>query len=831
MVRKKTIAYLTRQIDDNVGNQIWAGVVQRAKELDVNVFAFVGGVLGKHDSNIVYQLCDKKICDGIITWATSDTDYIDYYNRFKGIPMVTLSLDIAGFPSVSIDSYSGMKDALLHLIKEHNFTKIAFIRGPEHHVYAQQRYKAYLDVHREFNIKIDERKVTPPGTWEKESGIEAINYFIVQNKLRIPDDIQAIVGANDYLVIGAAEELKKRGYKVPGDVSVIGFNNTPHAESFTPPVTSVAMPYFEQGEHALEAICKVLNGEKIDQRLLLKSQLILHRSCGCKSESVTGISTNVATVKFEKCLIERFHIRGRIKLQEKEEKNFDDIKQDVIETIKSRVLFFLKSRNEVSQSFDEIVTVLSNKFVDSFLSSLDNENNELFLNSIEEILLFLAEYECNIEAWHGAISILRDAFNATNRIVEKYLFAQDLFEQARVVVSEVVRRVHILRNLEDNKKLQLIRNIGAKLITTFDINKLIDVLIDGLKRLDFPSFYVALFEKPFRYNFPSPIPEKANLVLAYVDGKILSKNSEEVFNTDELIPEKYKIKDRSTRFAVLPLYFDKKQMGYMLLELGPLEKYIYGAISEQLSSAFMGSFLMKEREKTEIFLEETIDALQKKAIVVSENSSKISQRVDDVSAAVEEIAANIRQISSRTEEVLNVVKESVNMVKNANDVISGLNEKTDKISSIILMINDIAEKTNILALNANIEAARAREYGKGFKIVANEVKKLSVLTVKSTEEIKSVISAIQDGSKSSHDIIVNAVNVINKVFDLTDAIKDAVSQQVTATNDVANKLMDTAYGSKEIFEAIKELSSTGSDVDGGATLIERIRRMKDLDNN
>jgi DNA-binding LacI/PurR family transcriptional regulator len=117
-------------------------------------------------------------------------------------------MDIAGYPSVSIDSYSGMKDALLHLIKEHNFTKIAFIRGPEHHVYAQQRYQAYLDVHREFNIKIDEHKVSAPGSWEKESGIDAINYFLIQNKLRIKDDIEAIAGANDYLVIGAVEELK-----------------------------------------------------------------------------------------------------------------------------------------------------------------------------------------------------------------------------------------------------------------------------------------------------------------------------------------------------------------------------------------------------------------------------------------------------------------------------------------------------------------------------------------------------------------------------------------------------------------------------------------------
>jgi hypothetical protein len=104
---------------------------------------------------------------------------------------------------------------------------------------------------------------------------------------------------------------------------------------------------------------------------------------------------------------------------------------------------------------------------------------------------------------HGAISILRDAFNGTNRIVERYLLAQDFFEQARVVVSEVVRRVHISRNLEDSKKLQLIRNIGAKLVTTFNMDKLLDILIDGLKTLDFPSFYIVLLKSLLSINFQS----------------------------------------------------------------------------------------------------------------------------------------------------------------------------------------------------------------------------------------------------------------------------------------------------------------------------------------
>ena len=86
---------------------------------------------------------------------------------------------------------------------------------------------------------------------------------------------------------------------------------------------------------------------------------------------------------------------------------------------------------------------------------------------------------------------------------------------------------------------------------------------------------------------------------------------------------------------------------------------------------------------------------------------------------------------------------------------------------------------------------------------------------------------IQSSSEETVSVITNIVNVINKVSDLTDAIKDAVTQQVTATNDVSNKLMETAYGSKEIFEAIKEVAYTeeaAKDEEEKSTLAEKLRK-------
>ncbi|MBN2545454.1 MAG: substrate-binding domain-containing protein [Spirochaetes bacterium] len=830
-IKRKTIAYLVRQVDDNVSNQIWSGIVTTAKELDINIIAFIGDVLGKNESNIAYELCNKKLFDGIITWATSETTNLSYFNKFNDIPLLSLSLEIPGHPVVSIDCYSGMKEALTHLINEHGYTKIAFIRGPENHIYAQERYNAYLDFHKEFNIKLDERMVTDTGSWDYSTGKEGIIKFLDERKLKLGSDIQAIACVNDYIAVGAIEELKKHGYKVPFDVAVIGFNNTTEAESFTPPITSVSMPYFEQGALAVKAIMDIIDGKTIEKKILLKSKLILQRSCGCKSAAIKHIESDKAALTFEKNILDKIRTKiEKYRIKDNKEVKFEDIKSYTADQITGRVIKYLGSKNEKDCVIDEMVKVLAVKFIDSFIESLEGDNNESFLNILEDILVFISEHECNVEAWHGAISILRENFLQTNKDIQKYLKAQDMFEQARVIISEVVNRFHIYNNLKANKKVQTIRQIGSKLITTFNLKKLSTVLSEGLQNLNFPGFYLVLYDKLFKYKFPDPIPDKVRLILAFSENNFIDFKEDYVeFLTSEIIPKAYFPKETSFRFALAPLHFDKNHMGYVILEAGPIEKSMYGAIVEQLSSALMGSLLMEERERTEEFLEETLDNLQKKAKVVSSHSQKISQRVDDVSAAVEEIAANIRQISTRTEEVMTIVRKAVEMASNANDVIKGLKEKSAKISEITNIINDIAEKTSILALNANIEAARARESGKGFKIVASEVKKLSVLTVKSTEEIKEIVGSIQSGSIESYEVIKNAVNVINKVSDLSDAIKEAVSQQVTATNDVANKLAETAFGSKEIFEAIREVAYTDENIenqDGDSTIAQQLKKLR-----
>ncbi|MBL8644652.1 MAG: methyl-accepting chemotaxis protein, partial [Rhodospirillaceae bacterium] len=111
---------------------------------------------------------------------------------------------------------------------------------------------------------------------------------------------------------------------------------------------------------------------------------------------------------------------------------------------------------------------------------------------------------------------------------------------------------------------------------------------------------------------------------------------------------------------------------------------------------------------------------------------------------------------------------------------------------------DIAEQTNLLALNATIEAARAGEAGKGFAVVASEVKNLATQTSKATDEIGGQIAGVQSATKASVDAIERIFETIEKVNGIATTIASAVEEQGAATKEIARNIEQAASGTKEV---------------------------------
>ena len=145
-----------------------------------------------------------------------------------------------------------------------------------------------------------------------------------------------------------------------------------------------------------------------------------------------------------------------------------------------------------------------------------------------------------------------------------------------------------------------------------------------------------------------------------------------------------------------------------------------------------------------------------------------------------------------------MVRSAVAEAETTNGQIAGLAEAAQKIGDVVKLIRDIAEQTNLLALNATIEAARAGEAGRGFAVVASEVKSLAVQTAKATEEIAAQILAVQDSTASAVEAIRSIGERMQEISGYTSAVAAAVEEQNAATGEISQNVSSAAQGAGTI---------------------------------
>lgn len=193
--------------------------------------------------------------------------------------------------------------------------------------------------------------------------------------------------------------------------------------------------------------------------------------------------------------------------------------------------------------------------------------------------------------------------------------------------------------------------------------------------------------------------------------------------------------------------------------------------------------------------------------------------VQSAAAAAEELDASIGEISTQVSKSSDISRQAYSEAESARKTMTQLSSAAQEIGSVIKLINEIAEQTNLLALNATIEAARAGEMGRGFTVVAAEVKNLAGQTTKATEEIASQISHLQQASQSAEDEIGGVTETIEKLSELSNAVAAAVEEQSVATSSISMNVQQAATGSNDVASGIQTVSTVVSETtDAAATL-------------
>ncbi len=555
-----TIGFLIDTVDTPYHLNILSAINDALQEKDANLICFQGGFISDDRNyyttmNKLFDFANSNYLDGIIVLGTTvfrtarKQKILQFYNKFKDLPIVNIGEKIEGIPNIQTDNKAGMKKLIDHLIHHHHFKKIAFIKGREGVIDTQERLEAYIETLKANQMEID-KKMIVPGDFLTSSGIEAVKMFLDERKMR-PD---AIIASNDHMAMGAIEELARRGIQVPFDMAVTGFDNIELSQYSLPPITTVSQPYRELGRTAADILFDLIEKKAAPESVLLPTELIIRDSCSylCSAKRVNPVPA------------------GR----NPDEKHLDHMME------------YLRTANPLLKDQNSIRPVLEN-IINAFLSSIENNNRDDFFRFLNKMISDKVFENNEMFGLHSLIDSLRNTVLPSLTDAGKKALGEDICNHSLIIFTRQIAKNQILVYDELSTFQQTLNSIHQGLYMALKTREQIKILEKRLPELGIKSAFLSLFTNR----------KETRLKTAMVydeSGAINTAKSKEITAGENLIPEGLPLSGRRVTYIIELLV----NQGIIAVEMVPIEKsVVYRSLREHLWIAFGSSKLFSELQE------------------------------------------------------------------------------------------------------------------------------------------------------------------------------------------------------------------------------------------